>query len=59
MPESQLIRQSYRINLYDTGKTLKSVLCSSCNGVTLKLKIKTGRPPVYQHRSIELRLEPS
>jgi hypothetical protein len=40
-------------------KLLKMVFCSSCDGVPLKFKRKTGGPPVYQHRLFELIIDPS
>jgi hypothetical protein len=38
---------------------MKTVLCSSCDGVPLKVKMKTGVPPDYQHGLFELGIDPS
>jgi hypothetical protein len=35
------------------------VLCSSCDGVPLKLKRKMGGPPVYEDKFFELSIDPS
>jgi hypothetical protein len=50
-----LIRQSHLENL----KSLKMVLCPSCDGVPLKFKKKNGGPPVHQHTLFELSFAPS
>ncbi len=55
MPESQSDQTKSSTNF----KPLKMVLCPSCDGVPLKFKRKTGRPPVYQHRLFEHSIDPS
>jgi hypothetical protein len=39
-------------------KPLKMVFCSSCDGVPLKFKKKSGGPPVYQHGLFECSIDP-